>query len=205
MKKIMVLGAGVYQVPLIEQVNKMGYKSLVVSVRGSYPGFDIAHKSYFIDTRDSSSILEIAKKECIDGVCTTGTDVAIKTLGIICDELGLTGISKYSAEMASFKTKMKQMFKRYNVRTADYKIIDINTPLEKVALICKELFFPVLFKVEDSSGSRGVIKVSNEEEINDALNIVLLNTKSNTIYKITSKKHLYLGVFLYILLFLWLC
>lgn len=179
MKKVMVLGGGIYQVPLIKQINSMGYESIVVSIEGSYPGLNIANKSYFIDTRDSSSILKIAKNECIDGVCTSGTDVAIMTLGTLCEELGLIGISKHSAEIASLKVKMKHMFKECNVRTAEFRIVDIVTPIEKIIEICQELLFPVIFKVEDSSGSRGVVKVTNKDEINNALNIVLLNTKSD--------------------------
>ena len=42
MKKIMILGAGIYQVPLILKAKEMGLYTLVVSYPGPYPGFALA-------------------------------------------------------------------------------------------------------------------------------------------------------------------
>ena len=39
MKKIMILGAGIYQVPLIKTAKRLGICSIVVSIPGNYPGF----------------------------------------------------------------------------------------------------------------------------------------------------------------------
>ena len=73
MKKVMILGAGIYQVPLIKQAKAMGIYTIVVSIRGNYPGFEIADKVYYEDTTDFNAVLEIAKKEKIDGIVTAGT------------------------------------------------------------------------------------------------------------------------------------
>ena len=61
MKKIMILGAGIYQVPLIETAKKMGLYTIVVSIPGNYPGFAIADKVYYENTVDDEKILEIAQ------------------------------------------------------------------------------------------------------------------------------------------------
>ena len=42
MKKVMILGAGIYQVPLIKKAKEMGLHTIVVSIPGNYPGFEIA-------------------------------------------------------------------------------------------------------------------------------------------------------------------
>ena len=42
MKKVMILGAGTYQVPLIKKAKEMGLYTIVVSIKGNYPGFSIA-------------------------------------------------------------------------------------------------------------------------------------------------------------------
>ena len=73
----MILGAGVYQLPLIKQAKEMGLTTIVASIPGDYPGFDCADKSYYIDTTDKESLLKVAKKEEIDGIVTTGSDVAV--------------------------------------------------------------------------------------------------------------------------------
>ena len=42
MKKIMILGAGIYQVPLIKTAKRLGLYTIVVSIPGNYPGFALA-------------------------------------------------------------------------------------------------------------------------------------------------------------------
>ena len=81
MKKIMILGAGIYQVPLILKAKEMGLYTLVVSYPGPYPGFALADECLYLDTRDEAGILKAAREKEIQGICTTGTDVAIRTLG----------------------------------------------------------------------------------------------------------------------------
>lgn len=49
MKKIIILGAGVYQVPLIKKAREMGLFVIVVSIAGNYPGFVLADKVYLVN------------------------------------------------------------------------------------------------------------------------------------------------------------
>ena len=51
-KKLMILGAGIYQVPLIKKAKEMGLETLVVSIKGNYPGIALEDSFYEIDTRD---------------------------------------------------------------------------------------------------------------------------------------------------------
>ena len=44
MKKIMILGAGVYQVPLIKKAKELGFYVIVSTIRGNYPGLKFADK-----------------------------------------------------------------------------------------------------------------------------------------------------------------
>ena len=75
MQKILILGAGVYQVPLIRKAKELGYYVVVMSIRGNYPGFAYADKVYYVDTTDKVQALKIARAEDVSAVCTTGTDV----------------------------------------------------------------------------------------------------------------------------------
>ena len=52
MKKILILGAGVYQVPLIKTAKRLGIQSVVCSIPGNYPGFGLADKMYYENTTD---------------------------------------------------------------------------------------------------------------------------------------------------------
>ena len=51
-KKILILGAGVYQVPLILKAKEMGLYTIAASYAGPYPGLAIADEVWEIDTTD---------------------------------------------------------------------------------------------------------------------------------------------------------
>ena len=121
MKKILILGAGIYQVPLIKTARRLGIYSIVCSIPGNYPGFEYADKVYYENTTDAEKILEIARKENIDGIITTGTDVAVITIGKVCDALKLTGLSYEAARAATDKMLMKTKYEEYGVRTARFR------------------------------------------------------------------------------------
>lgn len=177
MKKILILGAGIYQVPLIKTAKRMGLYTIVASIRGNYPGFELADKVYYENTTDYAKILSIARREKIDGIITTGTDVAVITIGRVCDTLGLTGLCFKSAEIATDKLLMKSCYEKYGVRTARFRKISFDNENYKEDLT--NLQFPVMFKSVDSSGSRGIIKVNSPDEFGSARNSVLDNTRSN--------------------------
>ena len=47
MKKLLILGAGTYQVPLIKTARRLGIYTIVSSIHGNYPGFELADKVYY--------------------------------------------------------------------------------------------------------------------------------------------------------------
>ena len=177
MKKILILGAGIYQVPLIKTARKMGLYSIAVSIPGNYPGFALADKVYYENTTDYKKILEIAREEKIDGIVTAGTDVAVITIGKVCDELGLTGLSEEAAKIATDKLRMKEVYEEYGVRTARYRKIFFDN--EDFASELSALNLPLMFKSVDSSGSRGIRKVTDPADFASAREYVRANTRSD--------------------------
>lgn len=167
MKKLMIMGAGIYQVPLIKTARKMGIRTIVVSIPGEYPGFQFADQICYENTIDYNAVLDVARQEKIDGIVTAGTDVAVITIGKVCDTLGLKGISFEAARIASNKLEMKERYEAFGVRTARFRLVrlDGSDLKEKAA----DLEFPLIFKAVDSSGSRGIRRVDSENEFKDAL------------------------------------
>ena len=100
MKKIMILGASVYQVPLIRTAKRMGLYTIVSSIPGNYPGFSDADKVCYINTIDKEAILDVCREEGVSGICTSGTDVAVATIGHVNEAMGLAGISEEAAVKA---------------------------------------------------------------------------------------------------------
>ena len=177
MKKIMILGAGIYQVPLIETAKRMGLYTIVVSIPGNYPGFALADKVYYENTVDDEKILEIAREENIDGIVTTGTDVCVITIGKVCDALGLSGLSYEAAQVAVDKMLMKTKYEEYGVRTARFRKVLFTDPDIRTTIAGLE--FPLIFKSVDSSGSRGIIRVDSYDEFDSAMAYVKENTRKD--------------------------
>lgn len=177
MKKILILGAGIYQVPLIKTAKRLGIYSIAVSIPGNYPGFALADKVYYENTTDFEKVLEIAKAEKIDGIVTAGTDVAVITIGKVCDALGLTGLSERAAVIATDKLRMKEVYEAGGVRTARYRKVYFDN--EDYAADLAALELPLMFKSVDSSGSRGIIKVNSPDEYDSAREYVKASTRSD--------------------------
>ncbi len=161
----MILGAGIYQVPLIRTARQMGYETIAVSIPGSYPGFSEADHVLTIDTRDKERVLEAAVREQISGICTTGTDVAVSSIGYVCDRMGLPGISMKAADILCNKARMKDAFLKGNVRCA---VGERAYNLDQAVRIAEKLSYPVVVKRVDSSGSRGISAVFREEDMRSA-------------------------------------
>lgn len=166
MKKLMILGAGIYQVPLIKAAKEMGLYTIAVSIPGNYPGFAYADKVYYENTVDYEKVLAIAKEEKIDGILTAGTDVAVITIGKVCDELHLTGLSFDAARNASNKLLMKEQYEAAGVRTARFRKISLDESNLEEKL--EGLNFPLIFKAVDTSGSRGIMRVDSADEFEAA-------------------------------------
>ena len=178
-RNILILGAGVYQVPLIERAKEMGYRTVVASIAGNYPGFDIADECAYVDTRDAEGLLALARDKQIKAVVTACTDVCVPALGRICDALGLPGVSERSAVLASNKIAMKRAFASYGVNTAEFRVVSTDATVEECVEHSKAIGFPVIFKAVDSSGSRGIQRVSEADGIEAALQNVRSCTQSD--------------------------
>ena len=178
MSKIMILGAGVYQTPLIKKARQLGHEVIVVSIPGNYPGFEYADKIYYEDTRDFDSILRIAKNESIDGITTLGTDVAVRTIGHICEHLDLIGIKEKTGIVSTNKKYMKEAFFEHGIRTSDFRTVYC---IEDAYSAFEELKKPIVMKVVDRSGSKGIVKVDTKDKIDSAYSYCMENTDKNYI------------------------
>ena len=162
MKKVMVLGAGRGQLDLIKAVKKYGYHSIVASIEGKYPGFDVADECCYVDISNPEAVLEKARELEIDAITTACLDTGIPALGYVCDNMNLSGLSARSAELAGDKFLMKSAFMEHNVKTARYKKISSREELEKAS---EELDFPLIIKAIDLQGSRGINIVHTKEDL----------------------------------------
>jgi len=120
----------------------------------------LAHDAWVVDTTDKDTLLRRARATGIEGVATTGTDVAVPAVGHICDALGLPGFSYETALRCSNKIRMQAAFAEHGVRSArNVRVASFEGAREEA----ERMGYPVIVKAPDSSGSRGVISAESAE------------------------------------------
>ncbi len=167
-KTILIIGGGLLQCPIIETARSMKLRTVVADMNLEAPGFEFAHSKITMSTKDIEGMVREAKKfadsEPIHAVITAGTDASM-TVAAVANALNLPGIRFKDAEAASNKIKMRKRLKEFNVPIPEFAAIwniqDARDALEF-------LKFPLVMKPADNMGARGVIKVSNREELHAA-------------------------------------
>jgi len=164
MKKAMILGAGTGQIPFIKLLKQHNCYVIAVSVKGHYPGFDLADKCYYVDTRDKAAILEIAQKENIDIITTDQTDVSVPAVAYVAEKMGLKGIGVETAKKFTDKYVMRCYADKAGIPVPKFtQVTDALDLHEKVS----HMEYPLISKPVNSSGSRGVHRIDSPEELED--------------------------------------
>ena len=161
-EKIMILGAGRGQVDLLQTAKRMGYETVVASIKGDYPGFKIADEICYADISDTKEIADAAARYKVGGIATACLDTGIAALGYACEKNGLTGLSEAAAKLSGDKLLMKEAFMKNGVHTARYRKVSSESDISKVI---DELRFPLIVKAIDLQGSRGINIAYDKEQL----------------------------------------
>lgn len=161
MKKLMILGASYSQLPLYKMAKKLGIATVAVSTPGDWPCFAIADECSYTDISDPEAVLDAARKHKIDGITTCCLDAGIRSIGYVCEEMGLKGLSARAGFLCSDKYYMKEAFVKGGVSCAKHVCIHSREELEAAL---DELEFPVILKAVDLMGSRGLFRCESREE-----------------------------------------
>ena len=161
-KTVMILGANVLQMPLIERANERGFNTVVVSPATSEPGHKIATFSEKCDVVDEAGVLNLARKYHIDGIITDQTDLPVRTISYVANELGLPGNDYSVACTFTDKFLMREMCKKLGFKTLQYKLCQ---SLDEVIDFFESVGKDIILKPVDNQGSKGVYKISSKEDI----------------------------------------
>lgn len=172
MKKILILGAGIIQVPIIKKAKESGYYTIVADYDPKAPGFKYADKVSTVSTIDKEAVLSLAQEEQIDGILTT-SDYPVNVVAYVGKKLGLPAMSQDVAEICTDKYLQRTLFLNNHIKTPFFKLCSEDQDLDEF----KE--FPYIVKPSDSSASRGVKKVSNSEELKNAFYDALSYSRTN--------------------------
>ncbi len=176
MKKILLLGGSAQQVVAIKTAKNLGYYTVLCDYLLDNPGQYVSDKYYSVSTTDQEAVLKVAKKENIDGILAYASDPAAPTAAYVAETLNLPGNPYHSVEILCRKDLYRSFLKEHGFFTPEAKkYISIDEAISD----CKngEFQLPVLAKPIDSSGSKGVIRIDDMDELKKKLEYAMSNSK----------------------------
>ncbi len=158
MKKLLVLAAGLLQIPIIKKARELGYYVIAADGCADAPGLAYADKAVVANITSEDVMLEIARTEGIDGVIHPCSEVAMNVMGRLNDELGLCGISRETAVRATNKHLMRKAFDDYGA-PSPWSSCFVDSE-DAWAQFGSSPGNDIILKPSRNSGSRGIAKVS---------------------------------------------
>lgn len=155
--KLLVIGAGLLQYPVIEKANDCGIYTIAVDNNPQAVGLKIASKGVVCDITDKEKMLEIARENEVAGVIHPCSEVAMNVLGYINDKLGLSGIGEDTAFTATNKAAMRAAF---YAGGAPSPSSFCSTTFEECYAHFLKMDSDAILKPSRNSGSRGITKIS---------------------------------------------
>lgn len=157
-----MLGGSIYQTYAIKAAREMGYYVITCDYLPSNPGHKFAHEYHNVSTTDKEAVLALARDLKVDGVVAYASDPAAPTAAYVCEQLGLPTSPYKSVEILS----KKHLFRKYlaehgfnvpkarSYRTYEEALADIDS-----------FRLPVMVKPVDSSGSKGINKLTDKSQL----------------------------------------
>ncbi len=178
MKKLLIIGASILQLPAIKKAKEMGYYVGVVDYDPNAVGIEYADEFFNVSTIDIDEVAKTAKSFKPEGIMTLATDMPMRSVAQAAKECGLVGISKDTAIKATDKGEMIKAFQENGVEHPWYYIAydedGFSSVLDKIE-------FPCIMKPTDSSGSRGVVLVHSREELLNEYNYTKGNSRGGAV------------------------
>lgn len=164
MKKLMIVGASILQLPAILKAKELGLHVAVVDFNPQAIGISYADEYYNASTMDEDAVLAVAETYKPDGIMTLATDMPMRGVAKTSDKLQLHSINYETAVKATDKYDMIKAFKEHDVPSPWFFVVD---SLEELKAHKTDVTFPCIIKPTDNAGSHGVAKVFTFQELTD--------------------------------------
>ncbi len=177
MKRVMIVGASAWQVPMIKRAKKLGYYVGVVDYNPDAVGISFADEYYNASTIDPEGVYEASKAFKADGITTVATDMPMRAIAYTCEKLGLTGIDTATAICSTDKAEMIKAFEKNNVPHPWFYVVR-NGDISSIEDI---ITYPCISKPTDNAASRGVVIINNRDELEAAISYSSSNGRSGDV------------------------
>lgn len=164
MKSLAIIGASYLQRPVVERAKQMGLRTICFSWPQGAVCRDLCDVFYPISITEKDEILRVCREEHIDGICTIASDVAAPTVAYVVQRMGLPGNNYEAACKAHDKHLMREVLTAAGVDCPKYQVVSRGEQVTTDGLA-----LPLIVKPTDRSGSLGVQKITNWDQLAHAI------------------------------------
>lgn len=157
-----MLGGSIYQTYAIKEAVRQGHYVITCDYLPSNPGHQFAHEYHNVSTTDKEAVLALARKLKVDGVVAYASDPAAPTAAYVCEKLGLPTSPYKSVEILSKKHLFRQYLTEHGFNVPKAKSY---TSYEEAEKDIDSFHLPVMVKPVDSSGSKGINKLTDKSQL----------------------------------------
>ncbi|MDI1231808.1 MAG: ATP-grasp domain-containing protein [Methylobacter sp.] len=161
-KTLMIIGAGIEQVPAYEAAKRRGLTIVGTDMNLDAPGFALADYKILVSTRDAEATereaIKFHRAHPVHGVMTIANDVPY-TVARVAHAIGSPSISLEAAKCVTDKQLMKQRFAEHGVACPWFSSIDSPEQLRNLIESNGERNF--VLKPVDGRGARGVLLINS--------------------------------------------
>ncbi len=169
-KKLLILGANIETIPLIQTAKEMGVITLVTDHKPEAPAKKHADKPFNVNGLDLDALEKLAKNEKIDGVIVGVADRLVSTYQQLCERLDLPCYAtKEQCDVFTDKRTFNDLCNKFEIPIIpEYKISKNPTTSE-----LNSINYPVFVKPVDSNSGKGMSICYKPDEIKPAINYAL--------------------------------
>lgn len=163
-KKLAIIGGSYLQLPIVKKAMAMGIETYCFSWRDGAVCADVADHFYPISIIEKDEILKKCQEVGIDGITTIASDTAVLTVNYVASRMGLRSNPEEYSEVTTNKYKMRQCFLDNDVPSPKFTLVEDLAHYQITGFK-----FPLIVKPTDRSGSRGVEKVLDPVQLEEAI------------------------------------
>lgn len=157
-----MLGGSLYQTYAIKEAKRLGYYVVTADYLPTNPGHRFADEYHNVSTTDKEAILQLASELKVDGIVAYASDPAAPTAAYVCEKLGLPTSPYKSVEILSNKDLFRSFLLKHNFNCPHAMgFTNYKDALKNIS----HFKMPVMVKPVDSSGSKGINKMSNTSDL----------------------------------------
>lgn len=164
MKKLLMLGGSLYQTFAIKEAKRLGYYVITCDYLPGNPGHKYADEYHNVSTVDKEAVLKLATELEVDGIVAYASDPAAPTAAYVCEKLGLPTSPYKSVEILSNKDLFRDFLQKNKFNCP--KAMGF-TRYEDAWAHIDEFRLPVMVKPVDSSGSKGINKLTDKSQLKE--------------------------------------